>query len=71
MPKTILSSAVTEKGDENSKKYFHKDVVMNSLEDGMNSLVIRSMYFIPKASKEDHVVVKVEVSLLLLFNFSI
>ena len=60
--KTILSSAVTEKGDENSKKYFHKDVVMNSLEDGMNSLVIRSMYFIPKASKEDHVVVKVEVS---------
>ena len=68
--KTILSSAVTEKGDENSKKYFHKDVVMNSLEDGMNSLVIRSMYFIPKASKEDHVVVKVEVSQLLLFRFS-
>jgi len=69
--KTVLSSAATQKGDEKSKKYFHKDVVMNSLEDGMNSLVIRSMYFIPKASKEDHVVVKVEVSLLLLFSFSI
>ena len=68
---TVFSSAVTEKGDENSKKYFHKDVVMNSLEDGMNSLVIRSMYFIPKASKEDHVVVKVEVRQLLLFSFSI
>jgi len=69
--KTILSSAVTEKGDEKSKKYFHKDVVMNSLDDGMNSLVIRSMYFIPKASKEDHVVVKVEVSQLQLFSYLI
>ena len=68
---TVFSSAVTEKGDEKSKNYFHKDVVMNSLEDGMNSLVIRSMYFIPKASKEDHVVVKVEVRQLLLFSFSI
>ena len=53
----------TAKGGEISKKYFHKDVVLNSLEDGANSLVIRAMYFIPKPKFEDHVVVKIEVSL--------
>ena len=44
-----------------SRKYFHKDVVVNSLEDGMGALVIRAMYFIPRPKGEDHVVVKVEV----------
>ena len=44
-------------------KYFHKDVVVNSLEEGANGLVIRAMYFIPKPNVEDHVVVKVEVSI--------
>ena len=56
-------SLKTAKGDDISKKYFHKDVVLNSLEDGANSLVIRAMYFIPKPKFEDHVVVKIEVSL--------
>ena len=50
------------KGNEMSKKYFHKDVVLNSLEDGANSLVIRAMYFIPRPKAVDHVVVKIEVS---------
>lgn len=54
-------SAATAKGHDASKKYFHKDVVLNSLEDGANSLVIRAMYFIPKPKSEDHVVVKIEV----------
>lgn len=52
----------TMKGDLTSKKYFHKDVVLNSLEEGTNSLVIRAMYFIPKPKEEDHIVVKIEVS---------
>jgi hypothetical protein len=55
-------SVGTAKGNAMSKKYFHKDVVLNSLEDGMNSLVIRAMYFIPKPKVADHVVVKIEVS---------
>lgn len=55
-------SAGTAKGNDASKKYFHKDVVLNSLEDGANALVIRAMYFIPKPKSEDHVVVKIEAS---------
>jgi len=55
-------SVGTTKGNEMSKKYFHKDVVLNSLEDGANSLVIRAMYFIPKPKAENHVVVKIEAS---------
>eukprot|EP00571_Detonula_confervacea_P017135 CAMPEP_0172312996 /NCGR_PEP_ID=MMETSP1058-20130122/19065_1 /TAXON_ID=83371 /ORGANISM="Detonula confervacea, Strain CCMP 353" /LENGTH=523 /DNA_ID=CAMNT_0013026571 /DNA_START=50 /DNA_END=1621 /DNA_ORIENTATION=- len=58
---TVIS-VNTAKGNEMSKKYFHKDVVLNSLEDGANSLVIRAMYFIPKPKAEDHVVVKIEAS---------
>jgi hypothetical protein len=42
-------------------KYFHKDVVVNCLDD--NGLIIRAMYCIPKPIGEDHVVVKVEVSI--------
>jgi len=49
-------------GTKMSKKYFHKDVVLNSLEDGANALVIRAMYFIPKPKAENHVVVKIEAS---------
>ena len=52
----------TAKGDDPTKKYFHKDVVLNSLDEGMNNLVIRAMYFVPKPKRFDHVVVKVEVS---------
>lgn len=62
---TVFSNThtvTTAKGNEMSKKYFHKDVVLNSLEDGANSLVIRAMYFIPKPKAEDHVVVKIEAS---------
>eukprot|EP00584_Thalassiosira_punctigera_P013799 CAMPEP_0172550888 /NCGR_PEP_ID=MMETSP1067-20121228/33395_1 /TAXON_ID=265564 ORGANISM="Thalassiosira punctigera, Strain Tpunct2005C2" /NCGR_SAMPLE_ID=MMETSP1067 /ASSEMBLY_ACC=CAM_ASM_000444 /LENGTH=561 /DNA_ID=CAMNT_0013338569 /DNA_START=168 /DNA_END=1850 /DNA_ORIENTATION=- len=59
---TATRSVGTAKGNEMSKKYFHKDVVLNSLEDGANSLVIRAMYFIPKPKAEDHVVVKIEAS---------
>lgn len=61
---TVISkqSAHTAKGDDVSKKYFHKDVVLNSLEDGSNNLVIRAMYFIPKPKAEEHVVVKIEAS---------
>lgn len=62
---TVLSkkSVGTAKGSDSiGKKYFHKDVVLNSLDDGANNLVIRAMYFIPKPKDEDHVVVKVEVS---------
>lgn len=55
-------SVGTAKGNEISKKYFHKDVVLNSLEDGANSLVIRAMYFIPRPKAVDHVVVKIEAS---------
>mmetsp|Transcript_17270 Transcript_17270/g.36434 ORF Transcript_17270/g.36434 Transcript_17270/m.36434 type:complete len:522 (+) Transcript_17270:77-1642(+) len=53
---------ITAKGNDPTRKYFHKDVVLNSLEDGANSLVIRAMYFIPKPKHLDHVVVKVEAS---------
>jgi len=62
---TVLSkkSVGTAKGSDSiGKKYFHKDVVLNSLDDGANNLVIRAMYFIPKPKAEDHVVVKVEAS---------
>lgn len=59
---TTAKSVPTVKGTDVSKKYFHKDVVLNSLEDGSNSLVIRAMYFIPKPKNDNHVVVKVEVS---------
>lgn len=59
-------SVDTAKGQSVTKKYFHKDVVLNSLEDGANNLVIRAMYFIPKPKAEDHVVVKIEVSIQLL-----
>jgi len=55
-------SQTTDMANALSKKYFHKDVVLNSLEDGANSLVIRAMYFIPKPKSEDHVVVKIEAS---------
>ena len=55
-------SVVTSKGSEVDKKYFHKDVVLNSLDHGMESLVIRAMYFIPKPKEEDHVIIKVEAS---------
>lgn len=55
-------SIETAKGLNVTKKYFHKDVVVNSLEDGVNNLVIRAMYFIPKPKGEDHVVVKIEAS---------
>lgn len=41
-------------------KYFHKDVVVNCLDD--NGLIIRAMYCIPKPIGEDHVVVKVEAA---------
>lgn len=44
-------------------KYFHKDVVVNCLDEGARDLVIRAMYCIPKPNAEDHVVVKVEVSI--------
>lgn len=60
-----VASIGTAKGNElnqMSKKYFHKDVVLNSLEDGANNLVIRAMYFIPKPKADDHVVVKIEAS---------
>jgi len=56
------AKGATVTGNEMSKKYFHKDVVLNSLEDGANSLVIRAMYFIPKPKANDHVVVKIEAS---------
>lgn len=57
-----IRSRATAKGTDASKKYFHKDVVLNSLEDGANNLVIRAMYFIPKPKAEEHVVVKIEAS---------
>ena len=41
--------------------YFHKDVVVSSLDAGMIGLVLRAMYFIPKPCASDHVVLKVEV----------
>jgi len=56
------SSSSTAKGNDPSKKYFHKDVVLNSLDEGMDSLVIRAMYFVPRPKAEDHVVVKIEAS---------
>ncbi|KAL7536463.1 hypothetical protein ACHAXR_007914 [Thalassiosira sp. AJA248-18] len=61
---TVISgrSRETVKGNDATKKYFHKDVVLNSLEDGANSLVIRAMYFIPKPKADEHVVVKIEAS---------
>lgn len=42
--------------------YFHKDVVVSSLDAGMIGLVLRAMYFIPKPCATDHVVLKVEAS---------
>lgn len=60
--KSDASATSTVKGDDPTKKYFHKDVVLNSLDDGMNNLVIRAMYFVPKPKQDHHVVVKVEVS---------
>merc|ERR1712087_871012 len=56
------SSSSTAKENDPSKKYFHKDVVLNSLDEGMDSLVIRAMYFVPRPKAEDHVVVKIEAS---------
>lgn len=56
------SFTTTAMENDVTAKYFHKDVVVNSLEEGSNNLVIRAMYFIPKPNAEDHVVVKIEVS---------
>ena len=56
------SFTTTAMENDVTAKYFHKDVVVNSLEEGSNSLVIRAMYFIPRPNAEDHVVVKIEVS---------
>ena len=50
---------------EKKPNYFHKDVVVSSLDVGMIGLVLRAMYFIPKPCAADHVVVKVDVSTLL------
>lgn len=50
---------------EKKTSYFHKDVVVSSLDVGMIGLVLRAMYFIPKPCAADHVVVKVDVSTLL------
>lgn len=55
------SFTTTAMENDVTAKYFHKDVVVNSLEEGSNNLVIRAMYFIPKPNAEDHVVVKIEV----------
>ena len=41
--------------------YFHKDVVVSSLDVGTIGLVLRAMYFIPRPCASDHIVVKVEV----------
>lgn len=56
------SFTTTAMENDVTAKYFHKDVVVNSLEEGSNNLVIRAMYFIPRPNAEDHVVVKIEVS---------
>ena len=56
------SFTTTAMENDVTAKYFHKDVVVNSLEEGSNNLVIRAMYFIPKPNAGDHVVVKIEVS---------
>jgi hypothetical protein len=47
---------------EKKTNYFHKDVVVSSLDVGMIGLVLRAMYFIPKPCASDHVVLKVDVS---------
>jgi hypothetical protein len=60
---TDKSFVTTAMENDVTAKYFHKDVVVNSLEEGANGLVIRAMYFIPKPNVEDHVVVKIEVSI--------
>jgi hypothetical protein len=60
---TDKSFVTTAMENDVTAKYFHKDVVVNSLEEGVNGLVIRAMYFIPKPNVEDHVVVKIEVSI--------
>ena len=55
------ASQIKGKGVLKNERYYHKDVVLSSLEDGFNSLVIRAMYCIPQPKEDDHVVVKIEV----------
>ena len=57
------SSFTTAMEEEVTAKYFHKYVVVDSLGNGSNGLVIREEYCIPKPNAKDHVVVKVEVSI--------
>lgn len=57
----VRSFVTTPMENDVTAKYFHKDVVVNCMED--SALIIRAMYCIPKPSREDHVVVKVEVSI--------
>jgi hypothetical protein len=57
------SSFTTGMEEEVTAKYFHKYVVVDSLGNGSNDLVIREEYCIPKPNAKDHVVVKVEVSI--------
>ena len=56
------ASQIKGKGVLKNERYYHKDVVLSSLEDGFNSLVIRAMYCVPQPKEDDHVVVKIEVS---------
>lgn len=48
--------------------YFHKDVVVSSLDTGMIGLVLRAMYFVPKPCASDHVVLKVEVRIVIMLD---
>lgn len=67
---TLSISSPNHASDRQGERpnYFHKDVVVSSLDTGMIGLVLRAMYFVPKPCASDHVVLKVEVRITIMLD---